>query len=77
MTDGKLRTGTVARRMAACGLPGLAGGADGDDRCRPDRVVEDGRNGDPDPRDRSVAVARRTIPRGEALFNGRPILIRA
>jgi cytochrome c peroxidase len=38
--------------------------------------LEDGRNADPERRDRNVAVARRAIARGEALFNGKPIVIR-
>ncbi len=38
--------------------------------------LEDGRNADPERRDRGVAVARRAIARGEALFNGKPIVIR-
>ncbi|MEO5845876.1 MAG: cytochrome C [Caldimonas sp.] len=38
--------------------------------------LEDGRDGDPERRDRGVAVARRAIARGEALFNGKPIVIR-
>jgi len=38
MTDGKLRARTVAWVMVACGLPGLAGAGDGDDRRRPDRA---------------------------------------
>jgi hypothetical protein len=38
--------------------------------------VEDRLHGDPERRDRSVAVARRAIARGEALFNSKPILIR-
>ncbi len=37
--------------------------------------LEDGLNADPERRDRGVAVARRAIARGEALFNGKPILI--
>ena len=38
--------------------------------------LEDGRNADPERRDRGVAVARRAIARGQALFNGKPIVIR-
>ncbi len=38
--------------------------------------IEDGRNADPERRDRGVAVARRAIARGEALFNSKPIVIR-
>lgn len=38
--------------------------------------VEDGRQADPERRDRDVAVARRAIARGEALFNGKLIPIR-
>lgn len=37
--------------------------------------IEDARRPDPEDRDRSVAVARRAIARGEALFNGKPIAI--
>jgi cytochrome c peroxidase len=37
--------------------------------------LEDGRNADPERQDRRVAVARRAIARGEALFNGKPIVI--
>ena len=38
--------------------------------------LEDARNADPERRDRGVAVARRAIARGQALFNGKPIVIR-
>jgi cytochrome c peroxidase len=38
--------------------------------------LEDGQNADPERRDRGVAVARRAIARGEALFNSKPIVIR-
>ncbi|HEX4234215.1 MAG TPA: cytochrome C [Caldimonas sp.] len=38
--------------------------------------VEDHLNPDPERRDRGVAVARQAIARGEALFNGKPIVIR-
>jgi len=38
--------------------------------------VEDRRNADPERRDGGVAVARRAIARGEALFNTKPIVIR-
>ena len=38
--------------------------------------LEDGRSADPERRDRGVAVARRAIARGEALFNTKPIVIR-
>ncbi len=38
--------------------------------------LEDGRHADPERRDRGVAVARRAIARGEALFNGKPIVTR-
>ena len=38
--------------------------------------IEDGMNADPERRDRGVAVARRAIARGEALFNSKPIVIR-
>ncbi|MEO8312705.1 MAG: cytochrome C, partial [Caldimonas sp.] len=38
--------------------------------------LEDARHGDPERRDRGVAVARRAIARGEALFNGKAIVIR-
>src|SRR6185295_6234077 len=37
--------------------------------------VEDRMNVDPERRDRGIAVARRAIARGEALFNGKPIVI--
>jgi hypothetical protein len=37
--------------------------------------VEDHMNADPERRDRGVAVARRAIARGEALFNSKPIVI--
>ena len=37
--------------------------------------LEDGRSADPERRDRNVAVARRAVARGEALFNGKPILL--
>jgi cytochrome c peroxidase len=39
--------------------------------------LEDGRHADPERRDRGVAVARRAVARGEALFNSKPIVIRA
>jgi cytochrome c peroxidase len=38
--------------------------------------LEDARHADPERRDRAVAVARRAIARGEALFNSKPIVIR-
>jgi hypothetical protein len=38
--------------------------------------LEDSRHPDPERRDRGVAVARRAIARGEALFNSKPIVIR-
>jgi cytochrome c peroxidase len=38
--------------------------------------VEDRSHADPERRDRGVAVARRAIARGEALFNSKPIVIR-
>jgi cytochrome c peroxidase len=38
--------------------------------------LEDSRHADPERRDRGVAVARRAIARGEALFNSKPIVIR-
>ena len=38
--------------------------------------LEDARHPDPERRDRGVAVARRAIARGEALFNSKPIVIR-
>jgi hypothetical protein len=38
--------------------------------------LEDARHADPERRDRGVAVARRAIARGEALFNSKPIVIR-
>ena len=38
--------------------------------------VEDRGHAEPERRDRGVAVARRAIARGEALFNSKPILIR-
>jgi hypothetical protein len=38
--------------------------------------VEDSRHGDGERRDRGVAVARRAVARGEALFNAKPIVIR-
>jgi hypothetical protein len=38
--------------------------------------IEDRMNADPERRDRGVAVARRAIARGEALFNSKPIVIR-
>ncbi len=37
--------------------------------------IEDARSHDPEDRDRGVAVARRAIARGEALFNSKPIAI--
>lgn len=39
-------------------------------------TIEDRLNADPERRDRDVAVARRAIARGEALFNSKPIVIR-
>jgi hypothetical protein len=38
--------------------------------------LEDARSADPERRDRGIAVARRAIARGEALFNSKPIVIR-
>ena len=38
--------------------------------------LEDHQNADPERRDRGVAVARRAIARGQALFNSKPIVIR-
>ena len=38
--------------------------------------IEDRLSADPERRDRGVAVARRAIARGEALFNSKPIVIR-
>jgi len=38
--------------------------------------LEDSRHADPERRDRGVAVARRAVARGEALFNSKPIVIR-
>ncbi|MGZ8259950.1 MAG: cytochrome C [Caldimonas sp.] len=38
--------------------------------------LEDGLSADPEQRHRGVAVARRALARGEALFNGKPIVIR-
>ena len=38
--------------------------------------IEDRLNADPERRERGVAVARRAIARGEALFNSKPIVIR-
>ena len=38
-------------------------------------AIPDDRRPDADDRDRSVAVARRAVARGQALFNGKPILI--
>jgi cytochrome c peroxidase len=38
--------------------------------------VEDRLHGDPERRDRGVAIARRAVARGEALFNGKRIVIR-
>ena len=38
--------------------------------------VEDSMHADPERRDRGVALARRAIARGEALFNSKPIVIR-
>ena len=37
--------------------------------------IEDGRHSDPERRDRGVAVARRAIARGQALFDSKPISI--
>jgi len=37
--------------------------------------IPDARRPDPEDRDRGVAVARRAVARGEALFNSKPILI--
>jgi len=39
--------------------------------------LEDRNHGDPERRDRGVAVARRAVARGEALFNSKPIVIRS
>jgi len=58
MVDGKLRARTAAWMMLACGLPSVAWAADAEDRLRPDR-----RGADPERRDRTVAVAPRTIAR--------------
>ena len=58
MVDGKLRARTAAWMMLACGLPSVAWAADAEDRRPPDR-----RGADPERRDRTVAVAPRTIAR--------------
>jgi cytochrome c peroxidase len=39
--------------------------------------IEDARRADAEGRDRRIAVARRAVARGEALFNGKPITITA
>ena len=58
MVDGKLRARTAGWMVVACGLPSVAWAADAEDRLRPDR-----RGADPERRDRTVAVAPRTIAR--------------